>query len=157
MSFYGNKLQDEREAKKQKKEMVKEILAGIDQKYETKAGKIKLLLDLHEILEEKGYTSHEKLVDAERKATTLWISILTQSMFSEYITQGQMLSLVEDDILEEWDISNLLNEKYNDHRDYEWYSEDFLGCDQSDETILRIDDILEIAEPQFKELLGIAI
>ena len=57
-----------------------------------------------------------------------------------------MLSLVQDDILEGFDISDLL-EKYGDKRDYEWYSEDFLGSDLSDETILRINDVLALGLP----------
>jgi hypothetical protein len=67
-----------------------------------------------------------------------------------------MLSLVQDDILEEFDISDLLQGKYDDERDYEWYSEDFLGSDLSDETILQVKDILALAEPKFKEILGIS-
>ena len=64
-----------------------------------------------------------------------------------------MLSLVQDRIIEEIDITHLLD-KYGDERDYEWYYEDFLGCDLSDETILCAEDILALAEPKFKEILG---
>lgn len=66
-----------------------------------------------------------------------------------------MLSLVQDDNLEEHDITHLLHDKYNDKRDYEWYSEDFLGSDLSEETIIRVGDILSMTEYIFKEELGI--
>lgn len=92
-------------------------------------------------------------VEKEQTAFLLWISILTQSICSKYITHGQMLSLVQDRIIEEIDITHLLD-KYGDERDYEWYSEGFLGCDLSDETILCVKDILAFAEPKFKEILG---
>lgn len=40
-------------------------------------------------------------------------------------------------------------------KDYEWYSEDFLGCGLEEEIDIRIEDILQLCQVWAKEILGI--
>lgn len=151
-----NRILQERNAEEQRQKVASEILDGCTDSTDTPSGKIKMLLYLQEHRPKTNDSDSTQQIDKEHKAMSLWISILVQSFNSNFITHGQMLSLVQDDILEEFDISDLLQDKYDDERDYEWYSEDFLGSDLSDETILQVKDILALAEPKFKEILGIS-
>ena len=151
-----NRILQERNAEEQRQKVASEILDGCTDSTDTPSGKIKMLLYLQEHRPKTNDSDSTQQIDKEHKAMSLWISILVQSFNSNFITHGQMLSLVQDDILEEFDISDLLQGKYDDERDYEWYSEDFLGSDLSDETILQVKDILALAEPKFKEILGIS-
>lgn len=150
-----NRILQERNAEEQRQQAVGRILDGYTESTDSPSGKIGMLLYLQEHRPKNDNSDSEEQDKIEHKAILLWISILVQSLNSDYITHGQMLSLVQDDILEDFDISDLL-EKYGDKRYYEWYSEDFLGSDLSDETILRINDVLVLAEPKFKEILGIS-
>ena len=150
-----NRTLPERNAKAKRETCVSDIISNYAENANTATEKIKLLLYIQEKLKETGYENLESQLKTERRITTLWISLLTQSLFSDFITHGQMLSLVQDNILEEHDITHLIRERYNDKRDYEWYSEDFLGSALSDETIIRVDDILSMTEGIFKEELGI--
>lgn len=81
------------------------------------------ILSLQEKKKSTFYFTDEKQKKKECVAAELWCSILIHSLSHEYITYGQMLSLVEDDILTATDISNLL-EFYGEKRDFEWYSEE---------------------------------
>ena len=60
-------------------------------------------------LQEKKKTGAYQVSDAQREkenlAAELWCSILIRSLNSGYITHGQMLMLVQDEILDEYDIS----------------------------------------------------
>ena len=47
------------------------------------------------------------------------------------------------------------SKKSQEERDYEWYSEDLMGYDLDADTVLRIVDVLEEAEPIMREILGI--
>lgn len=143
----------ERNAKERRQKMVSEILKGYTGSVDSPFDKIKMLLYVKEHIKADIDSEQKSDTEKEQKALLLWISILAQSVYSKYITHGQMLSLVQDRFLDESDISDLL-EKYGDERDYEWYSESFLGNDLSDKTILLIDDILALAEPKFRDVLG---
>lgn len=76
--------------------------------------------------------------------------------FDEYLPFGLLKSIVEERILSEGNVTDLLRECGCD-RDWEWYSEDFLGCDLLDKTIIKIDRILEELEPIFMNKLNISL
>lgn len=147
------RLLPERNAKERRQKMVGEILDNYTGNADSPCDKIRMLLYVEEHKKADNNSDQKSNTEKEQKALLLWISILARSIFSKYITHGQMLSLVQDRFLDESDISDLL-EKYGDERDYEWYSESFLGIDLSDKTILLIDDILALAEPKFRDILG---
>lgn len=147
------RLLPERNAKERRQKMVGEILDNYTGNVDSPFDKIRMLLYVEEHKKADNNSDQKSNTEKEQKALLLWISILVRSIFSKYITHGQMLSLVQDRFLDESDISDLL-EKYGDERDYEWYSESFLGNDLSDKTILLIDDILALAEPKFRDILG---
>ena len=147
------RLLPERNAKERRQKMVGEILDNYTGNVDSPFDKIRMLLYVEEHKKADNNSDQKSNTEKEQKALLLWISILVRSIFSKYITHGQMLSLVQDRFLDESDIGDLL-EKYGDERDYEWYSESFLGNDLSDKTILLIDDILALAEPKFRDILG---
>ena len=147
------RLLPERNAIVSRQKMVSEILEGYTGSVDSPFDIIRMLLYVEEHKKADIDSNQKSNAEKEQKALLLWISILARSVYSKYITHGQMLSLVQDRFLDESDISDLL-EKYGDKRDYEWYSEDFLGSNLSDKTILLIDDILAFAEPKFKDILG---
>ena len=67
-----------------------------------------------------------KMDEKEINVTRVWCDLLISSVFSETISYGLMLRLVENGIVTESEISELLEDKYNIKKDYEWYSEDFM-------------------------------
>ena len=90
----------------------------------------------------------------EINTAKVWCDLLISSMFSEVISYGTMLRLVENKLVEESEISDILEDKYDDKRDYEWYSEDFIGCGLDEPTIIKIQDIMEMAEPRVMKIIG---
>ena len=80
----------------------------------------------------------------------LWISLLSRLLRDMNITYAQMMMLVQEGIMEEHEFSALLK-SHNDKRDFEWYSEDFMGCDLNDDTMLTAAEITEIVEERFKD------
>lgn len=81
--------------------------------------------------------------------------MLASSLFCDVITYGQMQRLFENGLVWESEISKLLEDRYGIKKDYEWYSEDFLGCGLEEETDIRIEDILPLCQVRAKEILGI--
>ena len=68
-----------------------------------------------------------------------------------------MLRLVENEILTEFEITKLLKDKYNIEKDYEWYSEDFIGCGLDESTDIRIEDVLHICIGRIEKIIGTKI
>lgn len=146
------RMSEEKIAEQRRKEIVRKVIDGIP--CDTVQEKIMFILSLQEKKKSTFYFTDEEQKKKECVAAELWCSILIHSLSHEYITYGQMLSLVEDDILTATDISNLL-EFYGEKRDFEWYSEDYAGKSLSKNTDLKIEDILEMAEPLFKKILSL--
>lgn len=69
--------------------------------------------------------------------TKVWCEVLVTYIFSEEITSWLMSHLVANEILDEFEISDLLRDKYNIQKDYEWYSEDFTGSELDTPTDIR--------------------
>lgn len=49
-----------------------------------------------------------------------------------------------------------LKHKYNIEKDYEWYAEDFLGCELDEPTDLKIEDNFSLCDVRVKEALGVS-
>lgn len=149
-----DKLSAKRESEYRRKEIVSKIAEEILCDNDTVNGKISWILSVQEKKKTLSYFADEKQKAIENAAAELWCSILIHQLNYEYITYGQMLSLVQEEILAETDISDLLA-VYGDKRDYEWYSEDYIGTSISENTELKTEDILEMAEPVFRKILGL--
>ena len=149
-----SKLSVKRESEHRRKETVSKFMEEISCDTDNINGKISWILSVQEKKKTLSYFTDEKQKEIENAAAELWCSILIHQLNYEYITYGQMLSLVQEDILAETDISDLLV-VYGDNRDYEWYSEDCIGTSISENTKLKIEDILEMAEPVFSKILGL--
>ena len=98
-----------------------------------------------------------QLDENEVNITRVWCDLLVSSVFSEVISYGLMLRLVENEILIESEISELLENKYNIEKDYEWYSEDFIGCGLEKPTDIRIEDIWELCLERVEKVIGAKI
>lgn len=98
-----------------------------------------------------------KLNENEINVTRVWCDLLVSSFFSEAISYGLMLRLVENEILAEAEINNLLENKYNIKKDYEWCSEDFIGCSLEEPTDIKIEDILELCSGRVEKVIGVKI
>lgn len=83
--------------------------------------------------------------------------LLISSVFSETISYGLMLRLVENGIVTESEISELLEDKYNIKKDYEWYSEEFMGCELDESTDIRIEDVWELCAEWVEKVVGAKI
>lgn len=93
----------------------------------------------------------------ETNITRVWCDLLVSSVFSEEISYGLMLRLVENEILTESEITKLLEDKYNIEKDYEWYSEDFIGCGLDELTDIKIEDVLYICIGRIEKIIGTKI
>ena len=93
----------------------------------------------------------------EINITRIWCDLLVSSAFLEVISYGLMLRLVENEILTESEITKLLEDKYNIEKDYEWYSEDFIGCGLDEPTDIRIEDVLYICIGRIEKIIGTKI
>ena len=91
--------------------------------------------------------------EVENAVAMLWCCLLMTSLFSSTITHSQMLELVENHLLSESEISRLL-ESYDIEKDYEQYSEDFMGCELSYKTEIKINDVFALCVEQVDEILG---
>lgn len=92
----------------------------------------------------------------ETAAVSMWCELLIASLSVDTVTNGLMKRAVENDILSEGEITALLREKCRIEKDYEWYSEDLLGCILDEPTDIRIRDFLPLCERRFREILGIS-
>lgn len=95
-----------------------------------------------------------ELEEREIHAAALWCELLMSEMFSETITRGQMLRLVQLRLAEERELSDLLKNNYGRMEDYEWYSESLLCCGLDDCTVIKTSDILALCAPRLEEILG---
>ena len=86
--------------------------------------------------------------------TKVWCEVLVTYIFSELISYGLMRHLVANEILDEFEISDLLEEKYNIQKDYEWYSEDFIGSELDTPTDIRIDDVFSLCTERVEKIIG---
>ena len=102
-------------------------------------------------------TNQYKMNEKELNITRVWCDLLVSSIFSEVISYGLMLRLVANELVDEFEISDLLKNKYHIKKDYEWYSEDLIGCDLDDPTDIQFEDILELCTQRVEKVIGARI
>ena len=81
---------------------------------------------------------------SEKDCIVLMIDLLLEKISGDDVSLGVLKRLVESGAVSESDISDLLKES-GDNRDYEWYTEDMIGCDLADKTKIPAGDIAKIA------------
>lgn len=86
--------------------------------------------------------------------TKVWCEVLVIYIFSEVISYGPMRHLVVNEILDEFEISDLLRDKYNIQKDYEWYSEDFTGSELDTPTDIRVKDVFSLCTGRIEKIIG---
>ena len=94
------------------------------------------------------------LTENEIRVTKVWCNVLVASIFSKVISYGLMLSLVENELLDEAEISDLLENKYGIQKDYEWYSEDLLGSELDTPTVISADDVFSLCTERVEKIIG---
>ena len=105
----------------------------------------------------KAASNQYKMNEKELNITRVWCDLLVSSIFSEVISYGLMLRLVANELVDEFEISDLLKNKYHIKKDYEWYSEDLIGCDLDDPTDIQFEDILELCTQRVEKVIGARI
>lgn len=98
------------------------------------------------------YSMEQDYLRKEIIVAELWCSILIHGLTSKFLKYSDMKSLVEQEILDEYDISGLLA-RLGDKRDYEWYEEDYMGNQLMDDTSIPNYMLLDILEPEFQRIL----
>lgn len=51
-------------------------------------------------------------------------------------------------------VSDLLRGKYNIQKDYEWYSEDFIGSELDTPTDIRVEDVFSLCTGRIEKIIG---
>ncbi len=105
----------------------------------------------------KAASNLYELDEKEISIARTWCEVLVSSVFSETIPYGLMLRLVENAIATESEISDLLKDRYHIEKDYEWYSEDFLGCKLDTPTEIRTEDVLSLYAERVEKIIGTKI
>lgn len=124
---------------------------GIAEDHEQAAeDQIKKLLSLQKAKLNSG--SYD-LTENEIRVAKVWCDVLITSIFSEAISYGLMLDLVENELLDESEISDLLENKYDIQKDYEWYSEDFLGSELGAPTDIRVEDVFRLCTKRVEKII----
>lgn len=95
--------------------------------------------------------------EEEENATILLGEILLLSLFGDVLTYSVLERLVNSELVDEDEITDLLEKKYGIDRDYEWYMEESLPNNTDDRTDVKIEDILAIAGERFDALIGASI
>ena len=113
----------------------------------------KLLLLQKAKIKSEFYEMDEK----EINMTRTWCDVFISSIFTEMISYGLMLRLVENEMITESEITDLLETKYNIDKDFEWYSEDFIGCELDEITDIRIEDVLKLCTDRVDKIIGVKI
>lgn len=108
--------------------------------------KAKLMSDLYDV--------DEDAMEKEMNVAKTWCEVLASSVFSEVISYGLMLRLVENEIATEFEMTDLLQDHYNRKEDFEWYSENFLGCKLDWPTDIRVEDILSLYAKKVEKIIG---
>lgn len=105
----------------------------------------------------KAASNLYELDEKEISIARTWCEVLVSSVFSEAISYGLMLRLVENAIATESEISDLLKDRYHIEKDYEWYSEDFWGCKLDTPTEIRTEDVLSLYAERVEKIIGTKI
>lgn len=117
--------------------------------------KIRAIVTLQiEKKKEPAYRLTKDEWEKENSSAELWCDMLTHSCLGDKLPYYLMKSLVEHDIISEFDITEILN-RLGDKRDFEWYDEGFMGSDLMDETILSNASIMPLVEPVFEKNLNL--
>lgn len=154
--WYYDRIVKKHKIEDRKKDIVKSLLRDREVDTSTAIGKIEMIMYLQNAKKNVAYVDKnddKHNLEKEKKAADLWCSILVKSMVSTVINNAQMLMLVMDRFMDESEMTDLLK-KYEYKWDYEYYSEN-VYADLSDDTMILIDDVMEIVEPRFRKLIHI--
>ena len=140
-----------------------------DKKQEERKRQVKLLelkdnenanhvMQLMKLLAAKKDSSEYELNEREIAVTRLWCDLLIESLTSEYMSCGTMNYAVQSGIIGEGAMSDLIVESKIEYepgkyKDYDWYSQDFMGDWPGTETEIKIKDFFHMFEDDLTEVI----
>lgn len=140
------------EQTKEKKRL--ELVENLNLEDHQNVEKVKYLLQLQLA---KSKSNNYDLSNEEIKATNFLCELLIVQLSSQKLPYHLMKRAVENKYVEDSDITKLLKEKYEMKQDYEWYDEDFIGCDLDILTCIQVNDLLELCLDKICKTLAIDI
>ena len=151
----SRQIKDRRDSERAQERAKVELVMGLvdveTYDFDIPAASCAAMAELAKAKEEQG--GYEVTAE-EREAMSLWCDLCVGMTLSDRISYGQMRRLVEVGALTEGEVSGMLSD-LGDRRDYEWYSEDFMGMRLFDETILPFDRVLNMALPGLRRLIHV--
>lgn len=147
---------------------MKEIMEG-EKKEEERKNKVKSMelkdnenanhvMQLMKLLAAKKDSVGYELSQREISVTRLWCDLLIESLTSEYMSCGTMNYAVQSGIIGSGKMSDLIAEskieyKPGKYKDYDWYSQDFMGDWPGTETEIKIKDFFHMFKDDLTEVI----
>ncbi len=152
------KREEEKERKEEnRREFIHRLLIENGIKEEEEADALKRIGNLVLLHKAKCASPSYKVKEEEEKVTILWGEILLLSLFGDVITYSILARVVENDLVEEREITDLLEKKYGIDKDYEWYMEDAVSLNSDDKTDIKIEDIMALVEKTVDKVIGASV
>lgn len=116
------------------------------------------VMRLMKLLVAKRDSEGYELNQQEISATKLLCDLLIENLTSDYMSCGSMSYAVESGLVSEREMSNLIIESKIEYepgryKDYDWYSQDFLGDWPGAETEIKIKDFFRMFESDLTEVI----
>lgn len=146
-----NEIMESEKKEKERKQQIK----SMELKENENAGHVAKLMKL--LVAKKEETKY-KLSQQEIAATRLWCDLLIESLTSDYMSCGTMIYAVQSGIIGEEEMSDLIAESEIEYepgkyKDYDWYSQDFMGDWMGTETEIKIKDFFRLFESDLTEMI----
>lgn len=158
---YSTRMLEREKEKEQKeenrREFIHQLLIKNDIKEENEMDTLKRIGNLVLIHKAKCASPSYDAKEEEERVTILWGEILLLSLFSDVITYSILERLVENELVEEKEITDLLEKRYGIDRDYEWYMEDAVTLNSDDKTDIKIEDIMTLIEKRVDAVIGASV
>lgn len=139
------------EAEKERKEFVKNM------KLEENANADQVSYFM-KLLSAKKEAAEYELKEIEETAVRLWCDLLIEELTSDYMSCGTMNYAVQSGLISEGKMSDLIAESQIEYepgkyKDYDWYSQDFLGCWPGTGTKIKIRDFFRMFGADLTEIM----
>lgn len=116
------------------------------------------VMQLMKLLAAKKDSAEYELIPQEIAVTRLWCDLLIESLTSEYMSCGTMNYAVQSGIIGVSEMSDLIAESQIEYepgkyKDYDWYSQDFMGDWPGTETEIKIKDFFHMFKDDLTEVI----
>lgn len=116
------------------------------------------VMKLMKLLAAKNEAAEYELNEQEIAATRLWYDLLIKELTSEYMSCGTMFYAVQSGIIGGGEMSDLIAESKIEYepghyKDYDWYSQDFMGDWPGMETKIKIKNFFRLFENDLTDIM----